>query len=118
MYYHFSLEIIGEENVNSDVKDGIHIKQAKFINWKWITEMLVHVVQPLPQALLANHPYRSADESDVVYYLSDLLMFFMVLRLIYAKDILKGRKTFTDVYSKKTCRTQGLEVQDMLFARI
>jgi len=26
MYYHFSLEIIGEENVNTDVKDGIHIK--------------------------------------------------------------------------------------------
>jgi hypothetical protein len=41
----------------------------------------------------------------VPYYLSDFLMFFMMLRLYYAKDILKGRSTFTDIYSKKICRT-------------
>lgn len=52
LYYHFSLEIIGEENVNSDVKDGIHIKQAKFLNWKYLKEMIVHVVQPLPLAIM------------------------------------------------------------------
>ena len=115
MYYHFSLEIIGEENVNSDVQDGIHIKQTKFINWKYLKEMVVHVVQPLPSAVLADHVL---EHSEVAYYLSDILMFFMMLRLIYAKDILKGHKTFTDVYSKKICRTQGLKVQEMLFARI
>jgi hypothetical protein len=46
-YYHFSLNIIGEDD--SDwVKDKILVKKAKFFNFQFILEVLILMMFPLP----------------------------------------------------------------------
>jgi c-di-AMP phosphodiesterase-like protein len=46
-YYHFSLNIIGEDDQDW-IKDKIVIKKAKFFNFKFILEVLLLMIFPLP----------------------------------------------------------------------
>jgi len=87
------------------------LKQKKIFTFQLVIEVLIMLVFPIPfydkwVVLVVVDP-NDHEIEPITYYMSDILMAFMFLRLWFVFRTIMSRSKYLDAYSKNLCKMYG-----------
>ena len=81
----------------------------KFVTQKFVIDVIIQLIFPWPnfEYIVFMPQLRSSEVNYVPYYLSDLIMIFMFVRIYGLIRHFERYHEFTDLASKQVCRSYG-----------